>query len=86
MSRIEFFVSYGIAEYLQIVRELARPSYDEEIRKRGKEPTKLDSFLFGLLHTCLMVPIFIWKKIRVGRCRFTLDSDGVTRFANDGQA
>jgi hypothetical protein len=84
MTPIQFEVSYGLKEYLQIVRECARPVYDDEIKRRGKTPGKIDAFLFSILHTALMAPIFVWKKIRIGRCKFSIDESGVTRRAKDG--
>lgn len=74
--RIDFSVRYGFREYCSIVEDHL-PAALVEMGKVAKRPG-LGS---RLLLRAVLAPLFVYKKWRVGTCRFVIDGQGLTRLS-----
>ena len=72
MQPISFTVRYGLAEYMSVVTDIAGT--------RGVR-SRLGRALLWLVAP----PIFLYKKSKVGDCRFTLTSEQLERKSKDGR-
>lgn len=77
---IRFTVSYRLREYLSIVGDFMPIA----LREAGKHCDRLG---LGTRLTLALTaaPMFLYKKLRVGNCRFTIDSRGLTRHSRNGE-
>ena len=79
---ITISVSYGLGEYLSVVRD-HMPAMMEEMIAEGKLKRMPSKLWYPFL---LIIPMFafFYKKHRVGDCEFVIDEQGVRRTARDG--
>ncbi|MFG6485080.1 YcxB family protein [Roseateles sp. BYS78W] len=73
-AAIRFTVSYGLREYLSIVADFIPIA----LRERGK-PCERIGFGTRLMLAVLVPPVFLFKKLAIGDCRFSVDEHGLTR-------
>ena len=89
MEAIALTVSYGLREYLSIVRDYGVWHQATDGGKAEATP-KSRGPLHRLYHTAtvyfLAPPIFLLKKRAVGECRFTIDHRVITRSSKSGDA
>jgi hypothetical protein len=82
---IQFDVSYQMREYLDLVSEHAQA---ELILRRRTERKPLRNFDLLTVRAALWLvgpALFLYKKWRVGPCRFTIDQDGIVRNSKAGR-
>lgn len=82
---IEFELSYRLAEYISFVRGILAKRVPELYAEKGKSANR-----FGLALTrAAVVPIlpfvFLYKALRVGRCRFSIDASQIKRVSKAGE-
>lgn len=76
---IRFTVSYGLREYLAVLREhLPAMLVQRGMAHQGPGPGP------RLLMALLVPPVFWFKKLRVGNCRFEIDAHGLARHSRTG--
>lgn len=75
-----FTVSYHLVEYLSIVGDFIPIA----MREAGKGVERLGSGT-RLALALITGPIFLYKKLRVGTCRFLIDSQGLTRLSRNSK-
>ncbi|HLX24059.1 MAG TPA: YcxB family protein [Usitatibacter sp.] len=82
MPTITIFVSYGLGEYLSVVRDHLPTMLEMGVAtgKLKRMPPKVwhPLFLAG------SIVAFVFKKRRVGDCTFVIDEKGIHRSALDG--
>lgn len=79
-------VEYGLAEYKQIVRELA-PIYLEANHANRNPYFPWNWTIVEKAMLAMLVPlIFKWKKAKVGECEFTFSEKGLERVSKTGSA
>ena len=87
MDSIALTVSYGLREYLSIVRDYGVWHQATEGGKTEATPNSRGP-LKRIYHKAtiylLAPPIFFLKKRAVGECRFTVDHEGITRRSKSG--
>lgn len=76
---IRFTASYGLREYSAVVRQ----HLAAVLAQRGMAHRRLGPGTW-LLMALLIPPIFLFKKLRVGDCRFEIDARGLTRHSRAG--
>jgi len=74
VKAVEFDVDYRLGEYQAFVLEHYR-------YKTGKTPGPIARFLVSLF----AAPFFFLKKRKLGRCGFTVDTQGIRRRSNHGE-
>ena len=87
MDSIAFTVSYGLREYLSIVRDYGAWHQATEGGKIEATPNSrglLQRIYHKVTIYFLAPPIFLLKKRAVGECRFTVDQEGITRRSKNG--
>ncbi len=84
MEPIEFDVSYGWLEYLSITRELVVPYVNDDRRKKGKSEVTTNDRILRITHGLFTTPIFLYKVLRVGRCKFSIGETEIVRVSKDG--
>ncbi len=72
-------VSYGLQEYLQVVRD----HLPTVLAERGMAHRRL-GWGSRLMMALLLPPIFLLKRWRIGDCRFEIDMQGLTRHSRTG--
>jgi hypothetical protein len=76
-----FTVSYSLFEYLSIIGDFTLVAIREET---GKDVDRVGPGA-RLLMALVVGPTFLYKKLRVGTCRFIIDSQGLTRLSRNSK-
>jgi hypothetical protein len=84
LRAIEFEVFYGLREYLSVTREHTLPYLNEERRKKSKPDVTSEHWLFRAMHGAFTTPIYLFKVITIGKCRFRIDEFQIKRKTKDG--
>jgi hypothetical protein len=74
LNAIRFEVSYRLGEYRQFALD--------HLGRMAKKPPGL---LMQALVSILVVPSFLFKSAKVGRCSFTIDDEGLVRRSSMGE-
>ncbi|HEY1148458.1 MAG TPA: YcxB family protein [Pseudoduganella sp.] len=82
---IQFDVCYRMREYLDLVSDHAQAELI--LRRRAeRKPLRSADLLMVRAGLWLVGPVlFLYKKWRVGACRFTIDQDGIVRDSKAGR-
>lgn len=78
-ERFAFELDYRLGEYLDFVIAHA---LDDEILLRTAKPWQLR--LFKRILAAMASVLFVYKKIRMGRCAFVIDATGISRTTRRG--
>jgi YcxB-like protein len=84
LRTIEFDVFYGLREYLSVTREHTLPYLNEERHKKGKSDVTAEHWLFRAMHGAFTTPIYLFKVITIGSCRFRIDASQIERETKGG--
>lgn len=84
MQTIEFSVRYTLDEYLSFVAEHALVVINEQRAAKGKAPLAFLTWWTRSMIWALATPAFLYKRHKVGECRFTIDAQQVARTAKGG--
>lgn len=76
---IRFTVDYGLREYVSVVQE----HLSTVLTERGLAH-KRQSFGLQLMLALLIPPVFLLKRWRIGRCRFEINGQQLTRRSRGG--
>lgn len=82
---IQFDVSYQMREYLDLVSDHARAEVILRRRAERKPLRRLDLLSVRAGLWVVGPPLFLYKKWRVGACRFTIDGEGIVRDSKAGR-
>lgn len=86
MTPIRVSVSYGLGEYMSIVLEYCAWHKRETERSRRTSASRNDSlgWIGRFVIYLVAPPIFLFKKLSVGRCAFVIDASGIERHSRSG--
>ena len=82
---IQFDVSYQMREYLDLVSDHARAEVILRRRAERKPLRRLDLLTVRAGLWVVGPPLFLYKKWRIGACRFTIDGEGIVRDSKAGR-
>ena len=82
---IQFDVSYQMREYLDLVSDHARAEVILRRRAERKPLRRLDLLSVRAGLWVVGPPLFLYKKWRIGACRFTIDGEGIVRDSKAGR-
>jgi hypothetical protein len=82
---IQFDVCYQMREYLDLVSDHARAEVILRRRAERKPLRRLDLLTVRAGLWVVGPPLFLYKKWRVGACRFTIDGEGIVRDSKAGR-
>ena len=85
MLPISVTVSYGLREYLRFLREHLNVLLLERAAKKSRQVSTAGRLVTWLLLLVIAPPVFLYKVVRVGKCRFTIDSTNIVRASKIGE-